>query len=176
MAPAIICFVQIPAEGKPLSQRFGPRNVAASRDLQLNAMETLDSEAYGYLRGSVEMEKLYLSLRVNTGNSKPVCLRMTERDNLTDPQKSKEYRQTMTDRANELETLRTELQNLLVRFGLRALKLYQTGTPEPLQSQQMSYLIKYELTNAIADVQDPKALEAIINQTKEEWKKLQETK
>jgi hypothetical protein len=76
---------------------------------------------------------------------------MTERDNLTDPKKSKEYSQTMTDLANELEELRTELQNLMVRFGLRALKLYQTGTPEPLLPSQMSYLIKYELTNAIQD-------------------------
>ena len=99
---------------------------------------------------------------------------MTERDNLTDPKKSKEYSQTMTDRANELETLRAELQNLMVRFGLRALKLYQTGTNEPLQSQQMSYLIKYELTNAIADLQEAKTMEAIINQTKEEWKKQQQ--
>jgi hypothetical protein len=99
---------------------------------------------------------------------------MTERDNLTDPKKSKEYSQTMTDRANELETLRTELQSLMVRFGLRALKLYQTGTSEPLQSPQMSYLIKYELTNAIADLQEPKAMEAIINKTKEEWKKQQQ--
>jgi len=99
---------------------------------------------------------------------------MTERDNLTDPEKSKAYSQDMTDRAKELEALRTELQNLMVRFGLRALKLYQTGTPEPLAPGQMSYLIKYELTNAIADLQDPKNMEAIINQTKEEWKKQQQ--
>lgn len=99
---------------------------------------------------------------------------MTERDNLTDPKKSKEYAQTMTNSYNELESLRTELQNLLVKFGLRALKLYQTGTNVPLQSGQMSYLIKYELTNAIADLQEAKIQEAIINQTKEEWKKQQE--
>ena len=80
----------------------------------------------------------------------------------------------MTELASELETLRVELQNLMIRMGLRALKLYQTGTSEPLQSQQMSYLIKYELTNAIADLQDPKNMEAIISQTKEEWKKLQQ--
>jgi hypothetical protein len=96
---------------------------------------------------------------------------MTERDNLTDPQKSKAYAKSMTDSAKELENLRTELQNLMVKFGVRALKLYQTGTPEPLQPSQMSYLIKYELTNAIADLQEPKTMEAIINQTKEEYKK-----
>jgi hypothetical protein len=102
------------------------------------------------------------------------CEQMTERDNLTDPQKSKEYSQTMTELAGELETLRAELQNIMVRMGLRALKLYQTGTSEPLQAQQMSYLIKYELTNAIADVQEAKNMETIITQTKEEWKKLQQ--
>jgi hypothetical protein len=101
---------------------------------------------------------------------------MTERDNLTDPQKSKEYAQNMTGSANELETLRTELNNLMVRFGLRALKLYQTGTPVPLQSSQMSYLIKYELTNAIADLQEKQSMDAIIDQTKAEWKNLQEPK
>ena len=99
---------------------------------------------------------------------------MTERDNLTDPKKSKEYSQTMTDLANELEDLRTELQNLMVRFGLRALKLYQTGTPEPLLPSQMSYLIKYELTNAIQDLSAPSNIEAIIKQTKEEWQKTPE--
>ena len=80
----------------------------------------------------------------------------------------------MTELANELQTLRAELQALMIRFGVRALKLYQTGTPEPLQSPQMSYLIKYELTNAISDLQDPKNMEVIISQTKEEWKKLKE--
>ncbi len=99
---------------------------------------------------------------------------MTERDNLTDPKISKEYAKTMTSSYNELETLRTELQNLMVKFGLRALKLYQTGTNVPLQPMQMAYLIKYELTNAIADVQEAKSMEAIINQTREEWKKQQE--
>ena len=99
---------------------------------------------------------------------------MTERDNLTDPQKSKEYAQTMSSSANELETLREELNSLMVKFGLRALKLYQTGTNVPLQPSQMAYLIKYELTNALADVQEKKYMDAIIEQTKAEWAKLQE--
>ena len=99
---------------------------------------------------------------------------MTERDNLTDPQKSKDYSKTMTDLANELEALRAELQNLMVKFGLRALKLYQTGTPEPLQPMQMSYLIKYELTNAIQDLSSAANIEDIIKATKAEWQKQQE--
>jgi hypothetical protein len=101
-------------------------------------------------------------------------LSMTERDNLTDPQKSKQYSATMTDSAKELEILRAELQNLMVKFGLRALKLYQTGTPTPLQPGQMAYLIKYELTNAIADLQEKANMDDIINKTKEEWTKQQQ--
>jgi len=101
---------------------------------------------------------------------------MTEHDNTTDPTKSEKYSQTMKGSFTELETLRNELQNLMVKFGLRALKLYQTGTNEPLQSQQMSYLIKYELTNAIADLSEQKSLEAIINKTKAEWQKQHQKK
>jgi hypothetical protein len=101
---------------------------------------------------------------------------MTERDNLTDPKISKEYAQTMTERYNELETLRTDLNSLMVKFGLRALKLYQTGTNVPLQPSQMSYLIKYELNNAIADLQEPKYMDAIIKQTKEEYAKQEQEK
>ena len=101
---------------------------------------------------------------------------MTERDNTTDVTKSEKYSQTMKGSFNELETLRSELQKLMMKFGLRALKLYQTGTNEPLQSQQMSYLIKYELTNVIADLSEQKNIEAIIQQTKAEWQKQQQKK
>jgi hypothetical protein len=98
---------------------------------------------------------------------------MTERDNLSNPDKSKEYAQTMKDSAKELEDLRKQLQDLMVKFGLRALKLYQTGTNEALQPTQMSYLIKYELTNAIQDLTLPENMEAIIKATKEKWQKQQ---
>jgi hypothetical protein len=101
---------------------------------------------------------------------------MTERDNLSNPQKSKDYAQTMKELADELVTLRAEQQNLMVRFGLRALKLYQTGTTEPLANMQMSYLIKYELTNAIQDMSAPAYIDEIIKLAKEEWKKLNEPK
>ncbi len=97
---------------------------------------------------------------------------MTERDNLSDVRKSEEYAKTMKSSHEELETLREELQNLMVRFGLRALKLYQTGTNTPLQSSQLAYLIRYELTNVFQDLSSESNLEAIIKATKEEWLRL----
>jgi hypothetical protein len=99
---------------------------------------------------------------------------MTERDNLTDPQKSQDYAKKMRESADELVTLRAELQSLMVRFGLRALKLYQTGTATPLGQGQMSYLIKYELTNAIQDLSLDINMQEIIRLTKEEYKKQQQ--
>ena len=101
---------------------------------------------------------------------------MTERDNLSDSKKSQEYAQTMKDSSQELETLRTDLQNLMIRFGLRALKLYQTGTSTPLQSMQLPYLIKYELTNVIQDLSSESNIKAIIEATKAEWKKQNQPK
>jgi hypothetical protein len=62
----------------------------------------------------------------------------------------------------------------MVKFGLRALKLYQTGANEPLQPMQMAYLIKYELINAITDLQEEKTMDKIIEQTKIEWKNQQQ--
>jgi hypothetical protein len=101
---------------------------------------------------------------------------MTERDNLVDSKKSQEYAQTMKDSSEELETLRIELQNLMIRFGLRALKLYQTGTDTPLQPTQLPYLIKYELTNVVQDVSSESNIKAIIEATKTEWQKQNQPK
>jgi hypothetical protein len=101
---------------------------------------------------------------------------MTERDNLSDSKKSQEYAQTMKDSSQELETLRTDLQNLMIRFGLRALKLYQTGTSTPLQPTQLPYLIKYELTNVIQDLSSESNIKAIIEATKAEWEKQNQPK
>jgi hypothetical protein len=101
---------------------------------------------------------------------------MTERDNLTDPKQSEKYAKTMKDSHEELENLRNDLQNLMVRFGLRALRLYQTGTSTPLQPSQMSYLIKYELTNVFQDLQSQSNIDAIINATKAQWEKASKQK
>ncbi len=73
----------------------------------------------------------------------------------------------------ELTNLREELQNLMVKFGLRALKTYQAARPEPLRTAEVGSLVKYEVTNALADISEEKTLDAIIKQTKLEWEKQQ---
>jgi hypothetical protein len=81
------------------------------------------------------------------------------------------FDQMMKDSRNELEELKTQLQNLMVKFGLRALKTYQAARSEPLRPTEITSLIKYELESAIADLSEPKSKEAIIQQTKAEWEK-----
>ena len=71
----------------------------------------------------------------------------------------------------ELLNLRIELQSLVVRFGLRELKTYQIARNEPLRSNEIASLIKYEIENVIHDVSEPESKEAIIKQAKKEWKK-----
>ena len=83
------------------------------------------------------------------------------------------YSQVMKDSKSELTALQLELQGLMVKFGLRALRLYQTGTPVPLKPAEMTYLIKYELDNAVRDLAEPSSIDAIIKQTKLEWEKQQ---
>jgi hypothetical protein len=83
------------------------------------------------------------------------------------------FNKTMQESLTELTNLRTELQNLMIRFGLRALKTYQAARPEPLRPAEIGSLVKYELTNAIADLSDQKSLDSIIRQTKLEWEKQQ---
>ena len=87
-----------------------------------------------------------------------------------------DFNKTMQESLDELTSLRTELQNLMVKFGMRALKTYQAARPDALRPNEIGSLVKYELTSAIADLSDPKSLDAIIKQTKLEWEKQQEPK
>ena len=67
--------------------------------------------------------------------------------------------------------MRRELQNLLVKFGLRALKTYQAARNYPLRPNEIAHLVKYEIENAIHDVSEQKSKDAIIKQARIEWEK-----
>ena len=75
----------------------------------------------------------------------------------------------------ELTELRAQLQNLLVRFGLRALKTYQAARNLPLRSSEIENLVKYELDNVANDLAEKSAQLPIIIQVKQEWEKRQTT-
>jgi hypothetical protein len=82
----------------------------------------------------------------------------------------------MKESSNELVNLKAELQNLMVKFGLRALRTYQAARTEPLRPAELASLVKYELQNAITDFSEPNSINSAIKQTITEWQKQQETK
>ena len=81
------------------------------------------------------------------------------------------FDQLMKESHSELLSLRKELQNLLVKFGLRALKTYQAARNYPLRPKEIANLVKYEIDNAIHDVSEQESKDAIIKQARIEWEK-----
>jgi hypothetical protein len=79
----------------------------------------------------------------------------------------------MKDSKNELLDLQNQLQNLMVKFCLRALRVYQATRPEPLRPNEVSLLTKNELNNAIADLTAQTNMDSIVKLVKEEWAKQQ---
>jgi hypothetical protein len=84
---------------------------------------------------------------------------------------NKSFDEAMSKSKGELEALRAELNDLMVKFGLRALRTYQTGKNFPLKPMEIKSLVKYELDNVIADVAQPDNIEAVIKKTALEWEK-----
>ena len=87
------------------------------------------------------------------------------------PWDQESFDQKMKESLNELSILRMELQNLLVKFGMRALKTYQAARNYPLRANEIARLVKYEVDNAIHDVSERDSIDEVIKQTKIEWEK-----
>ena len=82
---------------------------------------------------------------------------------------SENFDELMKESHDELQNLRVELQKLLVRFGMRALKTYQAARNEPLRPTEIASLVKYEIDNVIQDASEPSSKDSIIKQAKLEW-------
>jgi len=89
-------------------------------------------------------------------------------------EEKKDFDKAMSESKNELEALRTELNDLMVKFGLRTLRTYQTGKNYPLKPTEVKSLVAYEMENVIADLSQPDNIESIIKETMLEWQKRQE--
>ena len=81
------------------------------------------------------------------------------------------FDEKMKTSLNDLASLRMELQNLLVKFGLRALNQYQAARNYPLRANEIARLVKYEIDNVIIDVSEKESKDEIIKQTQKEWEK-----
>jgi asparagine synthetase A len=86
---------------------------------------------------------------------------------------SKGFSKLMKDSKNELVDLQNELNNVMMKFCLRALRVYQSTRQEPLRPSEIALLIKNELNNVIADLTPQSNLDNITKAVKEEWIKEQ---
>jgi hypothetical protein len=78
---------------------------------------------------------------------------------------NKSFDEVMSESKNELECLRMQLNDLMVKFGLRALRTHQTGKNYPLKAMEIKSLVKYEMDNVIADLSQPDNIESIVKRT-----------
>jgi hypothetical protein len=74
------------------------------------------------------------------------------------------YSKKMTQSKDELTVLQEELNNVIVRFVLRALRIYQSTRPEPLRVNEIALLVRNEIT-------DQTNADAIAKLAKEAWAK-----
>lgn len=87
---------------------------------------------------------------------------------------SSAYTKKMAEAKDELSVLQEELNNVIVRFVLRTLRVYQSTRPEPLRPGEIALLVKNELNNVVADLTAQPNLEALATMAKEEWAKQQQ--
>jgi hypothetical protein len=83
------------------------------------------------------------------------------------------YSKKMVEAKDELTLLQDELNTVMVKFVLRALRVYQSTRPEPLRTGEIALLVKNEINNAVADLSAQPNLEALAKMAKEEWAKQQ---
>ena len=83
------------------------------------------------------------------------------------------YSQKMKDGKDELTDLQTQLNQVMVNFILRALRIYQSTRPEPLRPNEIALLVRNELNNVVSDLSAQPNLDNIAKIAKEEWQKQQ---
>jgi hypothetical protein len=82
---------------------------------------------------------------------------------------SNSFDKLMKNSKSELSDLQNQQQNLMIKFCLRALRVYQATRPEPLRPNEVALLIKNELNNVIADLTAQSNLDNIAKLVKDEW-------
>ena len=81
------------------------------------------------------------------------------------------YSKKMSKAKDELTILQEELNNVMVKFVLRALRIYQSTRPEPLRPNEVALLVRNEINNSIADLTTQPNTELLAKMAKEAWAK-----
>ena len=81
------------------------------------------------------------------------------------------YSKKMTESKDELSTLQQELNDVIIRFVLRALRIYQSTRPEPLRINEIALLVRNEIKNVLTDLNDQVNTDNLAKLAKEAWAK-----
>jgi hypothetical protein len=84
---------------------------------------------------------------------------------------SNAYSKKMTESKDELTELQEELNNVMVRFVLRALRVYQSTRPEALRVNEIALLVRNEIKNVLTDLNDQVNTDNIAKLAKDAWAK-----
>jgi hypothetical protein len=81
------------------------------------------------------------------------------------------FDQLMKTSKDELESLRKQQTDLMVKYCIRALRIYQAAKPEPLKPTEIAYLTKNEFNQVVGDLTQPATFDNIAKLVKEQWEK-----
>ena len=79
------------------------------------------------------------------------------------------YSKKMVESKDELSTLQQELNDVIIRFVLRALRVYQSTRPEPLRINEVALLVRNEIKNVLTDLNDQANTDNLAKLAKEAW-------
>jgi len=82
------------------------------------------------------------------------------------------YSKKMSEAKDELSQLQAELNNVLVKLCLRALRVFQSTRPEPLRPGEIALIVNNELVKGVLyDLNTQPSIDAIAKAAKEAWAK-----
>ncbi len=87
------------------------------------------------------------------------------------------YSKKMVEAKDELGQLQAELNNVLVKMCLRALRVFQSTRPEPLRPGEIALIVNNELVKgALYELNLQPSIDAIAKAAKEQWAAEQQSK
>jgi len=78
-------------------------------------------------------------------------------------------KKAMKDSKEEFIDLNKKLVNVMVDFGLRALKTFQTGKNEPLNPLQVNQIVTHEIDAVIETLSEPHFADLIIQKVERDF-------
>ncbi len=87
------------------------------------------------------------------------------------------YSKKMNEAKDELTQLQEELNNVMIKFALRALRVFQSTRPEPPRPGEIALIVNNEIVKGVLyDLNLQPSIDAIAKAAKEAWAEEQKKK